>query len=157
MQNLHLFGNFYKLLLAVLMNRMRPCFEKKKNSSFFSFHVKSVSSSPATGAAAAIGQRRRSGSGGAAAAAAAAYYILHDAELSFIHDSLHGAELSFYTRIYLNYHNQFMIMVIKIKRIIYRSSYSISVPLDHTEYSPCNIFNYIFSAHMAVIVLETYI
>jgi len=36
MQNLHLFGNFYKLLLAVLMNRMRPCFEKKKKTLAFS-------------------------------------------------------------------------------------------------------------------------
>ena len=127
---------------------------RRKNSSFFSFHVKSVSSSPATGAAAAIGQRRRSGSA-ARRRRHTTYYVMQNS--LFIHDSLHGAELSFYTRIYLNYHNQFMIMVIKIKRIIYRSSYSISVPLDHTEYSPCNIFNYIFSAHMAVIVLETYI
>ena len=96
--SLHLFGNFYKLVLAVLMNWMRLCFEKK-NSSFFSFHVKSVSSSsPATGAAAgAIGQRR----GGAAAAGA-------DRDTSVLRP-LYVKYIGLKNGFYLNYHNQFKI------------------------------------------------
>ena len=63
--SLHLFGNFYKLLLAVLMNWMRLCFEKK-NSSFFSFHVKSVSPPPRSGSGGGdrAAARRRGGGGG---------------------------------------------------------------------------------------------
>jgi len=46
---------------------MRLCFEKKKNSGFFSFHVKSVSPPPPRSGSGG----GRSGSGGAAAAAGA--------------------------------------------------------------------------------------
>ena len=55
-----------------LMNRMRPCFEKKKKTlAFFSFHVKPVSSSPRRGRLPpAAGARRRERGGGGAAAAA---------------------------------------------------------------------------------------
>ena len=129
-----------------LMNWMRLCFEKKKK--LWLFHVKSVSPPPPRSGSGG-GQRRR---GGAAAAAAGA-----DRDTSVLR-LLYVKYIGLKNGFYLNYHNQFKIMIIKMKRSIYRPSVRRAPAFSMQYFLLYYILScFFFSAHMAVIVLESYI
>ena len=121
---------------------MRLCFEKKKLWLFLVSCKIRVPSSPAIGQRrGAIGQRRRGGGAAAAAGADRDTSVLRPLYVKYI-----GLKNGFY----LNYHNQFKIKYLWLYSYIINKFYIQSTYiLQHPS-----IF---FSAHMAVIVLETYI